>query len=55
MGVATLVPKTNFPETPSYNECETLTTKSEGFQDYIGCFQKEGLFFSPWIPPVEVD
>ena len=58
IGVATLVPQTNLPETPSYNEGETLTAKSEGFQkDYIRCFQKEGLFFSPdtssgsWLIP----
>ena len=31
IGVATLVPQTNFPETPSYTECETLKAKSEGF------------------------
>ena len=31
IGVATVVPQTNFPETPSYTECETLKAKSEGF------------------------
>ena len=36
MGVATLVPQTNLPETPSYTEGETLNTKSEGFQDGMG-------------------
>ena len=33
IGVATLVPQTNFPETPSYTEGETLKAKSEGFQE----------------------
>ena len=58
IGIDTLVPQTNLSETPSYNEGETLTAKSEGFQkDYIRCFQKEGLFFSPntssgsWLTP----
>ena len=31
IGVATLVPQTNLPETPSYTEGETLKAKSEGF------------------------
>ena len=31
IGVATLVPQTNLPETPLYTESETLTGKSEGF------------------------
>ena len=47
IGVATLVPQTNLPETPSYTEGETLNTKSEGFQDRMGWFQKEGLLFLP--------
>ena len=29
--IATLVPQTNLPETPSYTEGETLKAKSEGF------------------------
>ena len=34
IGVATLVPQTNLPETPSYAEGETyLKAKSEGFQE----------------------
>ena len=45
--IATLVPQTNLPETPSYTEGETLNTKSEGFQDRMGWFQKEGLLFLP--------
>ena len=47
-GVATLVPETNLPETPSYTEGETLKAKSEGFQeDHTGWFQKKGLLFLP--------
>ena len=47
-GVATLVPQTSLPETPSYMEGETLKAKSEGFQeDHMGWFQKEGLLFLP--------
>ena len=44
--VATLVPQTNLPETPSYTEGETLKAKNEGFQDHMGWF-KEGLLFLP--------
>ncbi|KAB0355226.1 hypothetical protein FD755_022685 [Muntiacus reevesi] len=40
LGVVTLVPQTNLPETPSYTEGETLKAKSEGFQDNMGWFQK---------------
>ena len=47
IGVATLVPQTNLPETPSCTEGETLKAKSEGFQDHMGWFQKEGLLFLP--------
>ena len=48
IGVATLVPQTNLPETPSYTEGETLKAKSEGFQeDHMGWFQREGLLFLP--------
>ena len=37
LGVATLVPQTNLPETPSYSEGETLKAKSEDFQeDHMG-------------------
>ena len=46
--MATLVPQTNLPETPSYTEGETLKAKSEGFQEkYMGWFLKEGLHFLP--------
>ena len=54
IGIDTSVPQTNLPETPSYTEGETLKAKSEGFQDHMGWFQKEGLPFSAWEPPVEV-
>ena len=51
IGVPTLVPQTNLPETPSYTEGETLKAKSEGFQeDHIGWFPG----FSAWEPPMEV-
>ena len=57
-GVATLVPQTNMPQTPSYTEGETLKAKSEGFQeDHTEWFQKEGLLFLPgtsngsWLTP----
>ena len=44
--VATLVPQTKLPETPSYTEGETLKVKSEGFQEgHMGWFQKERLYF----------
>ena len=46
-GIATLVPQTNLPETPSYPEGEILKANSEGFQDHMGWFQKEGLLFLP--------
>ena len=46
-GVTTLVPQTNLPETTSYTEGETLKPKSEGFQDPMGWFQKEGFLFLP--------
>ena len=46
--MATLVPQTNFPETPSYTEGKTRKAKSEGFQeDHTGWLQKEGLLFLP--------
>ena len=48
VGVATLVPQTNLPETPSYTEDETLKVKNEGFQeDHIRWFHKKGLLFLP--------
>ena len=47
IGVATLVPQPNLPEIPSYTEGETLKAKSEGFQDHMEWFQKEGLLFLP--------
>ena len=54
IGVATLVPQTNLPETPSYTEDETLKAESEGFQkDRVGWFQKGRTPFSAWEPPME--
>ena len=47
IGVATLAPQTNLPETPSYTEGETLKANSEGFQDHMVGLQKEGLLFLP--------
>ena len=48
IGVATLVPQTNLPETPSYTDGESLKAKSEGFQeDHMEWFQKKGLLFLP--------
>ena len=48
IGVATLAPQTNLPETPSYTEGETLKAKSEVFQEYhMEWFQKEGPLFLP--------
>ena len=62
IGVATLVPQTNLPETPSYTEGETLKAKSEGFQeDHMGS-KRRGSFFclgtsngswlTPYMPPL---
>ena len=46
IGVATLVPQTNLPETPSYTKGETLKAKSGGFQeDYMGWLQRRDSFF----------
>ena len=48
VGVATLVPQSNLPETPSYTEGETLKAKSKGFQeDHMEWLQKAGLLFLP--------
>ena len=58
IGIATLVPQANLPETPSYTEGETLKAKSEGFQeDHMGWFQRRGSFFcletfnGSWLTP----
>ena len=60
--VATLVPQTNLPETPSYTEGETLKAKSEGFQDHMGGSKRRDSFFclgtshgswlTPYMPPL---
>ena len=63
IGIATLVPQTNLPETPSYTEGETLKAKSEGFQeDHLGGSKKGDSFFclgtssgswlTPYMPPL---
>ena len=52
--MATLVPQTNLPETPSYTEGETLKAKSEGSQeDHIYDSKKRDSLFV-WEPPMEV-
>ena len=46
IGVATLVPQTNLPETSLYTEGETLKAKSEGSQeDHIYDSKKRDYFF----------
>ena len=63
IGVATLAPQTDLPETPSYIEGETLQAKSEGFQeDHMGWFRRRDSFFclgtstgswlTPYMPPL---
>ena len=63
IGVATLVPQTNLPETPSYTKGETLKAKSRVFQeDHMGWFQRRDSFFclvtsngswlTPYMPPL---
>ena len=63
IGVATLVPQTNLPETPSYTEGETLKPKSEGFQDHMGVVPiggtpffslgtSSGSWLTPYMPPL---
>ena len=46
IGVATPVPQTNLPETPSYAEGETLKAKSEGFKKIIwdGSKRRDSFF-----------
>ena len=58
IGVATLVPQTNLPETPSYTEGETLKAKREGFQeDHMGGSKRRDSFFcletsnESWLTP----
>ena len=55
IGVATLAPQTDWPETPSYTEGETLKAKSEDFQkDHMRVVPKGGTHFSAWEPSMEV-
>ena len=58
IGVATLVPQTNLPETPSYTEGETFKAKREGFQeDHMGGSKRRDSFFclgtsnGGWLTP----
>ena len=58
IGVATLVPQTNLPETPSYTEGETLKAKSEAFKKIIwGGSKRRDSFFclgtsnGSWLTP----
>ena len=59
IGAATSVPQTNWPETPSYTEGETLKTKSEGF--WGGSKRRDSFFclgtsneswLTPYMPPL---
>ena len=63
LGVATLVPQTNLPETPSYTEGETLKSENEGFQehhmhgskkrDFFFCLvTSRGSLLTPYMPPL---
>ena len=54
IGVATLVPQTNLPETPSYTEGEALKAKSAGFQEIIWSGSKRRDSFLCLEPPMEV-
>ena len=47
IGIATLVPQTNLPETPSYTEGETLKVECRLSGNHMGWIQKEGLLFLP--------
>ena len=58
IGIATLVPQANLPETPSYTEGETLKAKREGFQeDHMGGSKRRDSFFcletsnESWLTP----
>ena len=63
IGVATLVPQTNLPETPSYTEGKTLKAKNEAFKKIIwgGSKRRDSLFclgtsnrswLTPYMPPL---
>ena len=62
IGVATLVPQTNLPETPSYPEGETLKATREGFQGHMaGSTRRDSFFYlgtsngswlTPYLPPL---
>ena len=51
IGVATLVPQTNLPETPSYTQCETFKCRTEGFQeDHMKCSKRRDSFLPGNLP-----
>ena len=63
VGVATFVPQTNLPETPSYTEGETLKAKMRAFKKIIwsgsikwGCFfclgTSSGSWLTSYMPPL---
>ena len=63
IGIATLVPQTDLPETPSYTEGETLKSENEGFQehhmhgskkrDFFFCLvTSRGSLLTPYMPPL---
>ena len=54
VGVATLVPQTNLPETPSYTEGEILKLRVGLPRRSYGVIPKGGTPFSSWEPPMEV-
>ena len=54
IGVATLVPQANLPETPSYTEGETLKLRVRAFKKITWGVPKGGTPFSAWEPPMEV-
>ena len=48
IGVATVVPQTNFPETPSNTECETLKLRVRAFKKILwGGSKRRDSFFLP--------
>ena len=54
IGVATSVPQTNLPETPSYTEGEILKLRVGLPRRSYGVIPKGGTPFSAWEPPMEV-
>ena len=54
IGVATLVPQTNLPETSSYTEGRLLKLRVRAFKKIIWDVSEGGTPFSAWEPPMEV-